>query len=89
MSGFFLIIPHIILHYFEPMASEILTRRALKFVCYASAILGLNFWIRTKARLDGVDPNSAQVWKRIIKLSLFILTMFGIMEMGVFMDGYF
>lgn len=87
-SGVLLSLSVIIFHVFEPMASVILVEKLLKFVCYSSAILGLNLWLRIKARVDGVDPDSNEVLKNNIRLTAFIIVVFTLMEIGIILVGF-
>ena len=66
----------------------ILVEKLLKFVCYSSAILGLNLWLRFKARFDGVDPDSNEVLKNNIRLTAFMIVIFTLMEIGIILEGF-
>lgn len=86
-SGVLIFMSVIVFYIFEPWASMILVEKLLKFVCYSSAILGLNLWLRIKARVDGIDPDSKVVLKNNILLTAFMMVVFTLMEIGIIAES--
>ena len=86
-SGVLIFMSVILFYVFKPWASMILVNKLLKFACYSSAILGLNLWLRVKARFDGIDPDSNEVYKLNIKFTMFMIIMFSFMEIGKLAEG--
>ena len=86
-SGVLIFMSVILFYLFEPWASVILVDKLLKFVCYSCAILGLNLWLRFKARFDGIDPDSNEVLKNNIRLTFFMMVIFTLMEIGIIAES--
>ena len=86
-SGVLIFMSVILFYLFEPWASVILVEKLLKFVCYSSAILGLNLWLRIKARVDGINPDSNEVLKNNIRLTAFMMVIFTLMEIGIIAES--
>ena len=55
--------------------------RLLKIAVYCLVVLGFNLWMRATNRLKGKDPESDDCMKEHIKMSMFILAMFALMEL--------
>ena len=67
-------------------AGRILIRLMLKGAVYCMVLLSFNLWMRVDHRLKGKDPDSPAALKNHIKLTMFFLAMFALMELPLLLS---
>ena len=67
-------------------AGRILLARLLKISVYSLTVLGFNLWMRAVNRMKGLDPESDDCMKEHIKMSMFFLAMFALMELPLLLS---
>ena len=65
---------------------RILLARLLKIGVYFLTLLGFNLWMRAVNRIKGRDPESDAYMKEHIKMSMFFLAMFALMELPLLLS---
>ena len=63
-----------------------LLARLLKIGVYLLTLSGFNLWMRAVNRMKGLDPESDICMKEHIKMSMFFLAMFALMELPLFLS---
>ena len=87
-SGLLMCAASYLFYAIDPMArSEILVEKLLKIACYCMILLSFNLWMRVNNRLKGLDPEGPKEIKAHIKMTLFFLFCFALMEAALFLEA--
>lgn len=66
----------------DPLARGlIIVEKLLKLWVYSLLLLSFNLWLRVNHRLMGKDPNSETALKEHIKMTMFFLALYALMDL--------
>lgn len=83
-SGLSICSAYYIFYAINPIAQRmILVEKLLKITVYCLVLLGFNLWMRVMNRLKGIDVESDAAIKEHIKMSMFFLAMFAVMDLAL------
>lgn len=81
-AGFTMCAAMYVFYAVDPLArGSIIVEKLLKIWVYSLLLLSFNLWLRVNHRLMGKDPDDAAALKEHIKMTMFFLMLYAIMDL--------